>query len=94
MLYNWIKGDMKLFGVRPLSKQYFNLYTDELKSIRHRVKPGLMPPFYADLPKTLNEIIESELNYIKRYLEAPLRTQVVYFWKSCTNIVWRGARSK
>lgn len=94
MLYNWLKGEMKIFGVRPLSKQYFNLYNDELKSLRHKVKPGLVPPFYADLPKTLNEIIDSELNYIKQYLKAPIRTQLVYFWKSCMNILWRGARSK
>ena len=94
MLYNWLRGEMKIFGVRPLSKQYFNLYTDELKSLRHKVKPGLVPPFYADLPKTLNDIIDSELNYIKRYLKAPIRTQVTYFYKSCLNILWRGARSK
>ena len=94
MLYNWLKGEMKIFGVRPLSKQYFSLYTDELKSLRHKVKPGLVPPFYADLPKTLDDIIDSELNYIKNYLKAPIRTQVTYFYKSCLNILWRGARSK
>jgi len=26
MLMNYFRGDMKLVGVRPLSKQYFELY--------------------------------------------------------------------
>jgi len=94
MLYNWLKGDVKFLGVRPLSEQYFNLYTDELKALRKKVKPGLVPPFYADLPGTLDEIIESETRYIKSYLKAPFRTQISYFWKSCVNIVFRRARSR
>jgi lipopolysaccharide/colanic/teichoic acid biosynthesis glycosyltransferase len=94
MLYNWLKGDLQLFGVRPLSRHYLSLYTDELRELRTRVLPGLIPPFYADMPKTIDEIIESEKRYIKAYLKAPVKTQVSYFWKSFVNIVFRGARSK
>ena len=93
MLYNWLKGDLKLFGVRPLSKQYLSLYPKELKEVRKKVMPGLIPPFYADLPETLPEIIESELRYINAYMEAPLRTQLKYIWKSYKNIIINGARS-
>ncbi len=92
-LYNWLKGDLKLFGVRPLSKQYLALYTKELQELRKKVVPGLVPPFYADLPDTLPEIIESELRYIKSYLKAPLKTQARYTWKSYKNIIVNGARS-
>ena len=35
MLINLLKGDMKLVGVRPLSKHYYDLYTDELKEKSH-----------------------------------------------------------
>lgn len=94
MLYNWLKGDLKLFGVRPLSKQYLSLYPKELQELRQKVMPGLIPPFYADLPETLPEIIESELRYIKAYLEAPMRTQLTYTWKSYKNIIVNGARSR
>jgi len=93
MIYNWIKGDLQLFGVRPLSTHFYDLYTDELKELRKKVKPGLVPPFYADLPETLNEIIESEIRYIKRYLEQPFKTQCIYLWRSFINIVFKGARS-
>ena len=58
-----------------------------------RVKPGLVPPFYADMPKTFEEICASEKQYIQSYLRQPLKTQWVYFWKAFGNIVFRGARS-
>ena len=60
MLINWMKGDLKLVGVRPLSSHYFSLYSEELRALRIRTKPGLIPPFYADMPGTLDEIQESE----------------------------------
>ncbi len=93
MLYNWVRGDLKLFGVRPLSAHYLSLYPKDLKDLRKEVKPGLVPPFYADMPKTFDEICESERRYIEAYLKRPVRTQVVYFWKAMRNIVFKGARS-
>jgi len=93
MIYNWLKGDLKLFGVRPLSRQYLSLYTKELQELRKKVVPGLIPPFYADLPETLPEIIESELRYIEEYLKKPIKTQAKYTWKSGKNIILNGARS-
>ncbi len=93
MLWNLIKGDLKLFGVRPLSQQYFNLYNEDLKKMRIKYKPGLIPPYYADMPKTLYEIMESEHRYLTSYEEKPIRTQWVYFWKAFYNIVFKDARS-
>jgi Ca2+/Na+ antiporter len=93
MLYNWVRGEMNLIGVRPLSDHYFNLYPEDLQKLRKTVVPGLVPPFYADLPKTFEEICESERKYINSYLRNPARTQWVYFWKAVGNIVFRGARS-
>ncbi len=93
MLYNWVRGDLQLFGVRPLSRQYLNLYDEELRALRSKVKPGLIPPFYADLPETLEEIMESERRYIEAYLRHPTRTQLTYLWKSFVNIAIKGARS-
>jgi hypothetical protein len=94
MLYNWIKGDLQIVGVRPLSVQYFNMYDKELKKLRKKVKPGLIPPFYADMPETFKEICESEKRYINAFLKNPLKTQWEYFWKAFVNIVIKGARSK
>jgi len=94
MLINLLKGDLKLIGVRPLSRQYFRLYTIELQRLRILTKPGLIPPFYVDYPKSLEEIIASELKYLKAYYKHPFRTDWVYFWKAIYNIIFRRYRSK
>ncbi len=93
MIINFLKRDMKLVGVRPLSKQYFNLYPQELRELRIRTKPGLVPPFYADMPKSFEDIVESEKRYLKAYEQKPIRTDIKYFFKSFHNIVIKRARS-
>jgi len=75
MLYNWIRGELNLVGVRPLSYHYFSMYPKDLQKLRKRVVPGLIPPFYADLPKTFDEICESERRYINSYRAHPVKTQ-------------------
>ena len=64
MVFNLLNGEMKLVGVRPLSRQYFNLYDKKLQVKRTKFKPGLLPPFYADMPGTLEEIQNSEMKYL------------------------------
>ena len=94
MLFNLLKGDMKLVGVRPISKHYFSLYSQELQEKRVRHKPGLLPPFYADMPKTLEEIEASEMRYLTMCEEkGTLVTDFVYFWKIFYTIVFKRARS-
>ncbi len=93
MIFNLFKGQLKIVGVRPLSRQYFDLYSEELKALRIKYKPGLVPPFYADLPVTLEEIQESEMKYLIAYARQPFRTDWVYFWRAFGNIVFRKARS-
>ena len=93
MIINLLKGDMKLVGVRPLSKHYFGLYTKELQEERIKTKPGLVPPFYADMPKNLEEIIQSELKYLRAYEKSPIKTDLQYFYKAFYNIFLKGARS-
>lgn len=94
MFINLIKGQIKLVGVRPLSQQYFNLYSPEIQQLRIKTKPGLLPPYYVDIPNTLEEIQESERKYLEAYLEHPFRTDWVYFWRIVGNILFKGKRSK
>jgi lipopolysaccharide/colanic/teichoic acid biosynthesis glycosyltransferase len=93
MAINFLKGEIKLVGVRPLSKQYLNLYTDELKEKRIHAKPGLVPPFYADLPVSLDEIMQSELRYLDLHIQHPFKTDFNYFFKAFKNIVFKNART-
>jgi len=94
MLINLFKGNMKLVGVRPLSKQYFELYNKELQERRIKYKPGLIPPFYADMPSDLDAIQLSETRYLALYDKHPFLTDFRYFWKSWWNILFRNARSR
>jgi lipopolysaccharide/colanic/teichoic acid biosynthesis glycosyltransferase len=94
MVINVFSGDMKIVGVRPLSRQYLGLYSQELAEKRKRFKPGLVPPYYADLPKTLLEIQESENKYLDSYEKSPIWTDIRYFVKAFYNIFFRNARSK
>lgn len=93
MIINLAKGELKLVGVRPISKQYLNLYSEELKDKRKNVKPGLVPPFYADMPSTLEEIMASELVYIDNYTKSPFKTDLRYFFRASKNILFNNART-
>lgn len=93
MIINLVKGQLKIVGVRPLSTQYLSLYNTELIEKRKKIKPGLVPPFYADMPSTLDEIIDSELRYINAYLKNPFSTDIKYFFKASSNIIINKVRS-
>jgi lipopolysaccharide/colanic/teichoic acid biosynthesis glycosyltransferase len=94
MLINVLKGDMKIVGVRPLSQHYFSLYSKELQEKRTKFKPGLLPPFYADMPKTLDEIQQSEMTYLEACeKKGVFITDVRYFFKILNNILFKKARS-
>ena len=93
MFMNYFRGDMKFVGVRPLSQHYFDLYRKEVRERRIKYKPGLIPPFYADMPADLEAIQASELKYLDQYDKHPFYTDFRYFWKSMWNIFFRKARS-
>ena len=95
MFINLFKGEMKLVGVRPLSQHYFNLYSRELQELRTQFLPGLLPPFYADMPKTLEDVQVSEMNYLKACKQdGVFITDMRYLWRIFYNILFKKARSK
>ncbi len=93
MFLNVLKGDMKIVGVRPLSSHYFSLYSEELKKKRLQYKPGLIPPFYVDMPLNLEEIMASEMKYLEAYEKHPFKTDISYFFKASYNILIKRVRS-
>ena len=85
---------MKFVGVRPLSKTYYNLYDEDLKVDRLKYKPGLLPPFYADNPITLDDIQNSERKYLDAVEKYGLKqTDWAYFKKIVYNILFKHRRS-
>ena len=93
MLINWFKRDVKLVGVRPLSKTMFDTYPEWLQEKRTKSKPGLIPPFYIDHPNTFEELFASEDKYLTEYLEHPIRTDIKYFFLTMRSIVTRKTHS-
>jgi lipopolysaccharide/colanic/teichoic acid biosynthesis glycosyltransferase len=93
MLINWVKGDVKLVGVRPLSRTMFDTYPEWLQNKRTLSKPGLIPPFYIDHPDTFEELFASEDTYLTEYLEHPLRTDIKYFFLTMKSILTRKTHS-
>ena len=94
MILNLLKGEMKLVGVRPLSAHYFSLYRKELQKKRIHYKPGLLPPFYADMPKTIDDIQDSELKYFRACEKnGSFVTDVKYLFLILKNILIKKARS-
>ncbi len=92
--YNFFKGELALVGVRALSEHYFSLYPLDMQELRLTLKPGLIPPFYADLPESFEEIVESERRYILAKQQKPFTTDWKYFWRGFWNILFIRARSK
>jgi lipopolysaccharide/colanic/teichoic acid biosynthesis glycosyltransferase len=94
MILNLLRGEMKLVGVRPLSQHYFSLYTQELQAKRIKYRPGLLPPFYADMPSTLDEIQESEMKYLNACEKnGVFKTDIRYLFLILKNILFKKARS-
>ncbi len=94
MILNWLRGDIKLVGVRPLSEHYLGLYPEELLKRRLLSKPGLLPPFYADLPEGFDAILASETRYLEAYEKHPFRTDVRYLSRILHAILIKRARSQ
>ena len=93
MLLNWLKRDVKLVGVRPLSESFFKTYPEDLQKERIKYKPGLIPPYYADMPGGMEEVWKSEREYLKKYRKHPWRTDITYFFKAMNNIFFHHAKS-
>ncbi len=93
MILNWLKRDIKLVGVRPLSEAFFSTYPQDFQTMRNRFKPGLIPPYYADMPTSMEQVIESEKRYLGRYEKHPFRTDICYFFKVLNNLIFHHAKS-
>ena len=90
---NILKGDIKLVGVRPLSETFFKTYPEDLKKERVKYKPGLIPPYYADMTNNIQEVWASERRYLKRYQKKPFRTDLIYLGKALNNILFHNSQS-
>ena len=92
-LINVLKGEMKLVGIRPLSKRAFQDYPDDVKAMRVKYKPGCIPPYVALLKQGMAQSIEAERTYLEEKEKNPFTTDLKYFKMAILNIVTNKIRS-
>ncbi len=93
-IFDWLRGDIKLVGMRATSPHFLSLYPQELYDLYSQIEPGLVPPIFDESTGGFEEIVEVEMTYLKRYLQAPIKTDILYFWYTFRDIVFRKVRSK
>ena len=91
---DWLRGEIKLVGIRAMSLHFFSLYPREYQELFISVKPGILSPvFDADTPD-FNQIVETESQYLRSYVNRPVHTDISYFFKAIDQIILRGTRSQ
>jgi lipopolysaccharide/colanic/teichoic acid biosynthesis glycosyltransferase len=81
-LFNLLKGELSLVGLRPLFPEYGSLFPNELKEKRKKYKPGIMNAIYAyEHISSHQDRVEAEMRYLKEREYHPCRTQLTCFFK-------------
>lgn len=94
-IFNVLKGELKLVGLRPVSEVYFNALHQEYKDMRINYKPGCIPPYVALNKKpSKKEVIEAEYEYIKMKKSNPYTTDFILFFRALRNIIFFNKRGE
>lgn len=93
-ILNVLKGEMKLVGVRPVSKRYFEDIPLQMQKLRLTQKPGCIPP-YVSLNRDGNvmSVLRAEKDYLTEKIRNPYTTDVKYFFCALKNIIFLSKRS-
>ncbi len=94
-LFNVFKGDMKIFGIRPVSESYFNTLDEDYRKERVKFKPGCIPPYLVfSENSSKNEVLNSEKEYMEKCAEnETFWLDLKYTIISVYNILFKGRRS-
>ena len=92
-ILNIIKGDLSFIGLRPLSQAFLSLYPEDWRKERTKIKPGFVPPYYADCPKTFEEIVASEKRYYYLKKKHPITADIFYLIRVIASFVSGRART-
>ncbi len=93
-LINVFKGEMKLVGVRPISKRYMQDIPIDLQELRLKFKPGCIPPYVSlNRSSSVEEVLQAEKEYLLEKTNQPYTTDIKYFFKGIYNIVFKRKRS-
>lgn len=92
-LINLFRGEMKLVGIRPLSRVRFNELPEDLQKERIRYKPGCVPPYVAlNMPDEKMSLVAERI-YIREWKKKRLWTDIRFLSKAFCNIALNKIRS-
>jgi lipopolysaccharide/colanic/teichoic acid biosynthesis glycosyltransferase len=67
-LFNIIRGDLKIVGIRPVGEAYFDQLPSELKNKRLNFKPGCIPPYISlNMQSSVEEVLKADEIYMNEY---------------------------
>jgi len=92
-LINVIKGDMKIVGVRPLSKTRYEEFPEDFKCKRNKYRPGCIPPYVSLIMPSDEGNIEAERIYLEEKEIKPFLSDIKYFFLAIYNILTNKIRS-
>ena len=93
-LINVVKGELKLVGVRPVSRRYFEDIPLDVQLMRLKQKPGCIPPYVIFNRKaSLVNAIESEREYLLEKSKKGSMTDTRCFFRAMYNIFVNKIRS-
>jgi len=94
-IYNLLKGDLKLVGFRPHSKDSIKKFPIEHQELIKKQKPGLIAIKYTlTKQKTMDELVRYEKKYAENYERHPILTDALYFMKFLYTTTVNGVRSE
>ena len=91
-LWNVIKGELHLIGIRTRQRVEFGRLPEEVKQIYKEMGPGLWPIDYAcrNFPPTREDLIETSREFHQMWKKSPRRAKLAFFLRSLRNIAKRG----
>lgn len=92
-LIDWLRGEIKLVGIRAMSQHFFSLYPKKYQELYYQVKPGIISPIFDEKTDGFEQIVKIEQEYLENYLKAPIKTDFRYFFITLKHIL-KGTRSK
>ncbi len=93
-LYNVLKGELKLVGIRPVSMRYFQDIPKEMQKLRLTQLPGCVPPYVAlNRDGNVMSVLQAEKEYLEEKIRNPYTTDTKYLINAIFNILFKHKRS-
>lgn len=82
-LLNILLCQIKIMGVRPVSKTYFDTIPEDLKRKRLRHKPGMIPPYVSlNVGGNVEDVLKAELQYLNDIEAKGLKGELSYLFRA------------